>query len=191
MQMPTDARICPHCNSQNPTVRDFREMLAQPERYPKLRLFIRVHWQYLALGGAIALAFLVTVVVYYGWVGHRVAVVPNPAFKVKVVQGVEKGFVVLKGEIRNLGEDVPDLSLKSIRVTATFSLSGGGTRIESVFPRSAHRGEGSLLRGETGYFRIEIPEDQVEDAALATEVIDLTCGQPSQNCVVPPIIRVK
>ncbi len=191
MQMPTDARTCPHCNSQNPVVRDFRELLASPKRYGRQRLFLRRHWQLIVLGGAIVLAFLVTATVYYGWVGHRVAIVPNPAFKVKVVQGVENGKVVLKGEIRNIGEDVPDLSLKSIRVTATFGLSGGGRRIESVFPRSAHRGEGSLLRAETGYFRIEIPEDKVEDATLSTEVVDLTCGQPSQKCPVPPLIRAR
>lgn len=192
MQMRSDEKICPHCHSPNPAARDFRDLLAVPPRYPRLKAFLAVNWQPLALGGAILFAFLVTAVVYYGWIGHRVAVTPNPAFDVKVKQGIEDGKVVLEGSIRNLGEDIPDLSLKSIRLTATFGLEGGGQRVESVFPRVPHRGEGAMLHGETGTFRIAVPEDRVENASLAAEVIDLTCGQPSQRCDVPgPAPRVR
>lgn len=187
MQMPTEARNCPHCLSMNPTYRDFRERLVVPERFPRIKSFLRVNWQPLALGSAIALAFLVTAVVYYGWLGHRVVVVPNPAFGVTARHFVENGKVVLEGTVTNQGEDIPDLSLKSIRMIATFGLKSGGTRVEYMFPRSQHRGEGALLNGESGIFRFEIPEDRVEDATLAAEVIDLTCGQPSEKCVVPPV----
>lgn len=185
MQMRPDERICPHCHSPNPAVREFRDLLVVPERYPALRRFLRAHRQALLLGGAIALAFLVTAVVYYNRLGHRVEVRPDPSFAVKVRQHIEDGKVVLEGTVTNVGEDIPDLSLKSIRVTATFGLEGGGKRVESVFPRGPHRGEGALLNGETGSFRIEIPADRVEDASLRTEVVDLTCGQPSQRCDVP------
>lgn len=189
MQMPTEARNCPHCLSLNPTFRDFREMLVVPERFPRIKAFLRGYWQPLALGSVIALAFLVTAVVYYGWLGHRVVVVPNPVFEVTASHFVENGKVVLEGSVTNKGEDIPDLSLKSIRMIATFGLKGGGTRVEYMFPRSQHRGEGALLNGETGIFRFEVAESQVEDATLAAEVIDLTCGQPSEKCVVLPVER--
>lgn len=191
MQMPASARVCPHCLMQNPVARDFRELLTVPERFPRIKAVLRRYWRELALGAAIALAFLVTAVVYYGWVGHRITVVPNPAFKVTAKHHVENGKVVLEGTITNRGEDIPDLSLKSIRINATFGLKAGGKRIESMFPHSQHRGEGSLLNGETGVFRFEASEEQVEDATLETEVIDLTCGQPSEKCVVPPVEREK
>lgn len=186
MQMPTDARNCPHCLSLNPTYRDFREMLVVPERFPRIKAFLRGYWQPLALGSVIAIAFLVTAVAYYGWLGHRVVIVPNPAFEVTAKHFVENGKVVLEGKITNQGEDIPDLSLKSIRMIATFGLKSGGTRVEYMFPRSQHRGEGALLNGESGVFRFEIAEDRVEDATLAAEVIDLTCGQPSEKCDIPP-----
>lgn len=191
MQMPTNAPVCPHCNSRNPAARDFREMLIAPERCPRLKAFVSANWQALLLGSGIALAFLVTAIVYYGWVGHALTIVPNPLFGVKVEKRVEDGKVIFSGTVRNLGEDIPDLSLKSVRVRVTFGLDGGGKRVETVFPKNEHRGEGALLRGETGFFRIVTAEDKVESAEFAAEVVDLTCGQPRQNCVVPPIIRTK
>lgn len=185
MQMPFESAVCPHCHSKNPAAQDFRERLKVPERYPRLKRFLRTWWQHLTLAGVIALVFLVTGVVYYGWLGHDLEIVPNPSFKVKVEHRVENGKVVLEGTVKNLGVDVPDLSLKSIRVSAVFGLDGGGRRVESVFPKSKHRGEGSLLRGESGEFKIEVPEDGVESATLSVEVVDLTCGQPSGQCPNP------
>ncbi|HEY3490466.1 MAG TPA: hypothetical protein VGK27_10160 [Candidatus Deferrimicrobiaceae bacterium] len=191
MQMAPNLPVCPHCHSRNPAVREFRELLVEPERFPAVKAFFRRNWQAVALGAAIALAFLVAAIVYYGWAGHRLVVVGNPSFHMKVDYKIEDGMLILDGTIRNLGEDVPDLSLKSIRVTATFELEGGRKRIESVFPRSRDRGEGSLLRGETGTFRFTVPEKEVEEATLSSEVIDLTCGQPSQRCENPPVARTR
>ena len=92
---------------------------------------------------------------------------------------------MIDGSVTNRGEDIPDLSLQSVRVSATFGLEGGGRRIETVFPQVPNRGEGAMLRGETGKFRFEVPEKDVAEATLAVEVIDLTCGRPSGKCVVP------
>ena len=73
-------------------------------------MFFRRYWQAVALGGAIALAFLVTAIVYYGWVGHRLIVVPNPSFRMKVGHKVENGILILEGSVRKSG--------KRLRLTA-------------------------------------------------------------------------
>jgi hypothetical protein len=185
MQMPSGSKVCPHCSLQNPLTRDFRELLVPEERFPRLMRLLRAYWQQLALGGGILLVFLVAAVVYYGWFGHPVSVVRNPAFKLSVTRGIQNGKVVLRGTVTNLGEDIPELSLKSIRVNADFRMKEGGVRRESAYPRSRYRGEGALMKGETGDFRIETQADGVESASLSTEVVDLTCGQPSQRCPLP------
>ncbi|HWS16317.1 MAG TPA: hypothetical protein VN450_09035, partial [Candidatus Methylomirabilis sp.] len=81
-------------------------------------------------------------------------------------------IVLLKGGLTNRGEDIPDLSLRSIGVIAEFLYRDGKTENRRVFPKSPYRGEGSLLRGESGTFEIEVPKG-VKSVTLRGEIVNL------------------
>ncbi|TFH31452.1 MAG: hypothetical protein E4G97_04265 [Deltaproteobacteria bacterium] len=82
------------------------------------------------------------------------------------------GRVLLKGNLLNRGEDIPDLSLRSIGVIAEFLYSDGRTERKRVFPKNPFRGEGALFRGESGVFEIEVPKG-VKSVTLRGEIVNL------------------
>ncbi len=130
----------------------------------------------------IAVALVVLAVVYQRWVGVRVVVTPNPSLPVKA--GVEKkgSLVIVRGTVVNEGDDIPDLSLKSIGVMVEFAYRDGRRQRKRIFPKAEFRGEGALLRGETGSFEIEAPTAGLEEVVLRSEVVDLGTGRE----LVPP-----
>ena len=82
------------------------------------------------------------------------------------------GRLFLTGKLTNRGEDIPDLSLRSIGVIAEFRYADGKTERKRVFPKSPFRGEGALLRGESGAFEIEVPKG-VRSVTLRGEIVNL------------------
>ncbi len=130
----------------------------------------------------IVLALVVVVVIYQRWVGVRITVVPNASLPVKAELEKEGGRVLVRGTVSNEGEDVPDLSLKSIGVMVEFAYRDGRRQRKRIFPKAEFRGEGALLRGETGSFEIDAPKEGLEEIVLRSEVVDLGTSRD----LVPP-----
>jgi hypothetical protein len=106
------------------------------------------------------------------WSGLRVKVPPDGAFLIEVEKRKAGPNVLLKGKLTNRGEDIPDLSLRSIGVIAEFRFRDGRTERRRFFPKSPYRGEGALLNGEAGSFEIVVPKE-VAAVSLRGEIVDL------------------
>lgn len=125
----------------------------------------------------IVLALVILVVIYQRWVGVRMTVSPNPALPVKATLAKEGSVVLVRGTVTNEGDDVPDLSMKSIGVMVEFAYRNGRRQRKRIFPKAEFRGEGALLRGETGSFEIDAPKEGLEEVVLRSEVVDLGVGR--------------
>ena len=121
----------------------------------------------------VALALVVAAIVYQRWVGVRVTVVPNASLPLKATVEKKGALVLVRGTVVNEGDDVPDLSLQSIGVMVEFAYRDGRRQRKRIFPKAEFRGEGALLRGETGSFEIEAPKAGLEEVVLRSEVVDL------------------
>ncbi len=121
----------------------------------------------------IVLALAVVAVMYQRWVGVRVTVVQNASLPVTAELERKGALVVVRGTVLNEGEDVPDLSLKSIGVMVEFAYRDGRRNKKRIFPKAEFRGEGALLRGETGSFEIGAPKEGLAEIILRSEVVDL------------------
>jgi hypothetical protein len=130
----------------------------------------------------VVLGLIVLLVVYGTWVGYAVRVESDPSLPIQVKKDKRGEKVVLKVTVKNEGEDVPDLSLRSIAVAVDFLYRDGRREKKTAFPRSEHRGEGALLRGESGGFEIEAPAKGLREVVLRSEIIDLGMGRT----LVPP-----
>lgn len=130
----------------------------------------------------IALALVVLAVIYQRWVGVRITVSPNPSLPVKATLEKKGTLVIVRGTVTNEGDDVPDLSMKSIGVMVEFAYRDGRRSRKRIFPKAQFRGEGALLRGETGVFEIEAPKEGLEEVVFRSEVVDLATGRD----LVPP-----
>ena len=53
-----------------------------------------------------------------------------------------------------------------------FRYADGKTERKRIFPKSPFRGEGALLRGESGTFEIEVPKG-VRSVTLRGEIVNL------------------
>jgi len=115
----------------------------------------------------------------YGiWTGHKVRIVPNPTLPVQVAQQKGNNSVLLKVTVTNRGEDIPDLSLKSVAVVVEFLYRDGRRDKKTVFPKAEYHGEGALLHGESGSFEIEAGTVGLAEIVMRSEVIDLGMGRP-------------
>jgi hypothetical protein len=151
---------------------DLRQRLVPPERFPSLRRHWEAHGKWLKVAAPVLLAALALWGAYGLWSGLKVKVTPDSGFRIKAQKQKGGQHVLLKGELTNLGEDVPDLSLRSIGVFAELRYRDGRTKRLRVFPKSPYRGEGALMRGETGAFEILVPKD-VSVVTLRGEIVDL------------------
>jgi hypothetical protein len=176
--IPADLPVCPFC--RQPVVpaddagpKDIRALLVPPQRFPALAKFYREYGKWLKVAAPVLISIPVLYAVFILITRLSVTVPEDPVFPIEVTQ-VKKGgrTVLLKGELTNLGEDVPDLSLRSIGVTAEFLLDGGRVERKRVFPKSPFRGEGALFRGESGAFEIEVPKG-AEAVTLRAEIVNL------------------
>ncbi len=185
LQVKVGDATCPHC----------RQALAAPAAGPAKKAkpsapgarraagrarggsFLERYWKWIAAAVPVVLALVVVVVIYERWVGVRITVVPNPSLPVKATLEKKGSLVLLRGTMLNEGEDVPDLSLKSIGVMVEFAYRNGRRQKKRVFPKAEFRGEGALLRGETGSFEIEAPKEGLEEIVLRAEIVDLGAGR--------------
>ena len=173
---------CPHCRKalDPPAVDD----AAAPARRP-MRAVGRIpedgfwdrYGKWIKAAAPIVLALVILVIIYQRWVGVRMTVSPNPALPVKATLAKEGSVVLVRGTVTNEGDDVPDLSMKSIGVMVEFAYRDGRRYRKRIFPKTEFRGEGALLRGETGVFEIEAPKAGLDEVVLKTEVVDLAGGR--------------
>ncbi|MCL1925545.1 MAG: hypothetical protein FWF95_00215 [Syntrophorhabdaceae bacterium] len=134
---------------------------------------------YLLYGKWLRLAFLVLLVVVVGWVVLRMLVGPSveipkdSVFPIKV-EKVKDGLriVLLKGTVKNNGEDIHSVSLQSLSVVREFRFSNGMVEKKRIYPKSFYRGDETLLHDETGIFEVEIPSG-VSNVTLRAEIVDL------------------
>lgn len=177
IQVPVEERVCPHCQQEIlPPERPER-----PRSFPRGRPDLAALWErygrWIRLGGLCLLAVFVLAVAYQRWVTHKVTVVQNPLLPIQVEKERKGDALILRGTVTNLGEHVPDLSLRSVAVIVEFVYRNGGREKKTVFPKTQFRGEGALLRGETGVFEVEGPAREIREVVVRTEVVDLGMGR--------------
>jgi len=194
IQIPAEAKVCPHCrqdlNLPKKPVRPpglqkgsgFLLRLLAEKRHPLLSDLWTRHGKWIKVAGPVLAAILLLFIVYGVWVGYKVNVVPNPALTMRVKHEKKGQTVLLKVFVTNDGEDVPDLSLKSIGVVTEFLYRDGRREKKTAFPKAEFRGEGALLHGETGSFEIEALATGLKEVVLRSEVVDLGTGRR----LVPP-----
>lgn len=178
IQIPGDVPECPYCRQPIPGgvsrgAKDIRRRLVPPERFPRLRKFYREHGK----GVKVVVPAVLAVVLVWSALASltrvRIVIPADNTFLIEAErERKEGGAVLVKGKLVNRGEDVPDLSLRSIGVIAEFLYGDGRTERKRVFPKSPFRGEGALFRGEAGAFEIEVPKG-VKSITLRGEIVNL------------------
>jgi len=185
VRIPADMPLCPFCKQPVAPVPeqekekdlqgidDIRDLLVPEESFPGLKRFYRNHGKWVKL----LLPVLVAIPVL--WIGASLAtrlhveIPEDPVFPIEAEQVRERmRTVMLKGTVTNLGEDVPDLSLRSVGVTAEIRWGDGKVEKRRIFPKSPFRGEGALFHGETGTFEVDVPEG-ADSVTLRAGVVNL------------------
>jgi hypothetical protein len=151
---------------------DIRRRLVPPDRFTALRRSWEKYGKWAKVAFPVLLAALVLWAAWGLWSRLRVTVAADNAFLIETERGKSGPYVLLSGKLTNRGEDIPDLSLRSIGVIVELRYRDGRVERRRVFPKSPYRGEGALLNGETGSFEIEIPQG-VAAATLRGEIVDL------------------
>jgi len=178
IQIPADVPECPHCRQPLPEgpsakPKDIRKRPVPTDRFPRLGSYYRDHGKWVKVAVPALLSLLLLWVAIGFLTRVKVVVPPDDAFLIETErERKDGGVVLLKGRLANRGEDIPDLSLRSIGVTAEFLYGDGKTERKRVFPKSPFRGEGALLRGESGTFEIEVPKG-VKSVTLRGEIVNL------------------
>jgi len=178
IQIPDDVPDCPYCRQpmtggSSGKAKDIRRLLVPPERFPRVRNFYQEHGKWLKVVGPALLAVLVLWFAL-GYLSRVRIVIPSDnTFLIEAErERKDNGTILLTGKLVNRGEDVPDLSLRSIGVVVEFLYSDGRTERKRIFPKNPFRGEGALFRGESGAFAIEVPKG-VKSVTLRGEIVNL------------------
>ena len=178
IQIPDDVPDCPYCRQPLPggssaKRKDIRGLLVPPERFPRLGKYYREHGKWVKVVAPALLAVLVLWLALGFLTRVRIVVPSDNAFLIEAErERKDGGRVLLKGKLVNRGEDIPDLSLRSIGVIAEFLYGDGRTERKRFFPKNPFRGEGALFRGESGTFEIEVPKE-VKTVTLRGEIVNL------------------
>ncbi len=182
IQIPVNLSVCPHC----------QQIVSPPERprrtgpriaqAPAPAALWERYGVWVKAAVPILLAVLVLLLVYQRWVGHRVSVARNPSLPIEVEEEKRGDVLVIRGTVTNRGDDIPDLSLRSIGVIAEFVYRDGSRERKTVFPKNEFRGEGALLKGEKGSFELRGPAKDIREIILRSEIVDLGMGQK----LIPP-----
>lgn len=186
IQIPLDTRICPHCRGEVPesarkppkkaVVKVFRAS-ASGWRDLSLPELWSAYGKWILAAVPVLIALVVLVLVYGRWSAHKIVIAPNPALPVTVTQEKKDDVVRLTVQVRNDGEDVPDLSLRSIGVVVQIVHTDGRAEKKTVFPKAEFRGEGALLRGESGVFDLTVPAKGIREISFRSEIVDLGAGR--------------
>jgi len=178
IQIPDDVPDCPYCQQVVPRAtigkpKDIRELLVPPERFPRLRKYYLEHGKWVKVVAPALLGVLVLWLAIGYLTRVRIVIPSDNTFLIEAQrERKDGGRVLLTGRLVNRGEDVPDLSLRSIGVIAEFLYGDGRTERKRVFPKSPYRGEGALFRGESGVFEIEVPKG-AKSVTLRGEIVNL------------------
>jgi len=178
IRIPRDVPECPYCRQPVPggasgARKDFRGLLIPPDRFPRLRKYYRDHGKWLKVVGPALLTVLVVWIALGYLTRVRIVIPPDNTFLIEAErERKDGGRLLLAGKLVNRGENVPDLSLRSIGVIVEFAYGDGRSERKRIFPKSPFRGEGALLRGESGAFRIEVPKG-VKSVTLRGEIVNL------------------
>jgi hypothetical protein len=178
IRIPEDVPECPYCRQPAPggtygKRKDIRALLVPPERFPRLMKYYRDHGKWVKVVGPALLAVLALWLALGFLTRVKITVPSDNAFLIEAERDRKDGErLFLKGMITNQGEDIPDLSLRSVGVIAEYLYADGRTERKRVFPKSPFRGEGALLRGESGAFEIEVPKG-VRSVTLRGEIVNL------------------
>ncbi len=178
IQIPGDVPECPYCRQRDTggasgKAKDIRGLLVPPERFPRLRKCYREHGKGVKVVVPAVLAVVLVWFALESLTRVRIVVPADNTFLIEAErERKDGGAVLLRGKLVNRGEDVPDLSLRSIGVIAEFLYNDGRTERKRVFPKSPFRGEGALFRGEAGAFEIEVPKG-VKSVTLRGEIVNL------------------
>jgi hypothetical protein len=185
MQVPASADRCPHCAqtifrpSASPSSRPGRRGAPPPagERFAFLPAPLRPYALWVVIGAGVAASLAALFLVYRVFVAVELVTSADPTLPIRaeVVKDGDRSRV--RGSVTNLGEDVPDFSLKSIRVSADFLYRDGRKESLHAFPRNPYRGEGSLLREEAGAFEFDVPAKGLKSVRLSASVVDLSLGR--------------
>jgi hypothetical protein len=177
-QIPDDVPDCPYCQQAVPRgtsgkAKDIRGRLVPPERFPRVRKLYREHGKWAKVVAPAILAVLVLWITLGYLTRVRIVIPSDNTFLIEAErERKDGGRVLLTGKLVNRGEDIPDLSLRSIGVFAELLYGDGRTERKRVFPKSPFRGEGALFRGESGAFEIEVPKG-VKSVTLRGEIVNL------------------
>ena len=178
IQIPEDVPECPYCRQPltggtSRKRKDIRELLVPPERFPRIGEYYREHGKWVKVVGPALLAVLALWLALGFLTRVRIVVPSDNAFLIEAErERKDGGRLLLAGKLTNRGEDIPDLSLRSIGVIAEFQYADGRTERKRVFPKSPFRGEGALFHGESGAFEIEVPKG-VRSVTLRGEILNL------------------
>lgn len=189
IQIPAGTAVCPHCRQvlgppgKRPPVSwrgegsDFRRILREQVKFTSFEKLWFRYGKWIKVAGPILAALLLLLLVNRIWVGYKVRVAPNPELPIAVKQERRDKAVLFKVTVTNKGEDIPDLSLKSVGVVMEFVYRDGRREKKTAFPKAEYHGEGALLHGESGSFEIEAPAAGLSEVVLRSQVFDLGMGQ--------------
>lgn len=178
-RIPAGAPVCPHCGYALSPGGGLRSAgrRAAGRTADKTSEYWERYGIWVKAAGPVLLALVVLLLVYRQWAGITVSVVPNPSLPVRAETEKRRGALVIRGTVTNQGADVPDLSLRSVGVIVELAYRDGSRDRKTVFPKSEFRGEGALLRGESGRFETEVRAEGLMQVVLRSEVVDLGQGQ--------------
>jgi hypothetical protein len=185
VRIPSEMPECPFCRKavdplppEKEERRDIRDLLVPQESFPGLKSFYRRYGKWLKLSAPILIAVPTLWVIFLLLTGLSIDIPGDPVFPIEAT-AVKKGgrVILLKGTVTNLGEDVLDLSLRSIGVTAEFRWNDGKAERKRAFPKSDFRGEGALFRGESGAFEFDVPPG-ADAVILRAEIVNLGGDRP-------------
>ncbi len=177
IQIPANVPVCPHCQQIVPQAERKERRRSVSAGVPDLAALWDRHGKWVKLAGPALLAVLLLAFVYQRWIANDVKVEPNPSLPIQVEKEREGDTLILRGTVTNRGDDIPDLSLRSVAVIVEFVYRDGRRQKKTVFPKTEFRGKGALLRGETGRFEAAGPAKDLREVVLRSEIVDLGMGR--------------
>lgn len=177
IQIPANVPLCPHCQQIVSPEASPRRTRPFPAGRPDAAVLWERYGRWVVVAAPVLLAVLVLAIVYQRYVAHNVKVVPNSSLPIQVEKERKGDALILRGTVSNRGEDIPDLSLRSVAVIVEFVYRDGRRERKTVFPKAEFRGEGALLRGETGKFEVVTPAKEIKEIVLRSEIVDLGMGR--------------
>lgn len=177
IQIPAKVPVCPHCQQIVPPAERKERARPLPARTPDPAALWDRHGKWIRAAAPVLLAVLLLAFAYQRWVAYSVKVEPNPSLPIRVEKERKGDVLILRGTVTNRGDDIPDLSLRSVAVIVEFVYRDGRRQKKTVFPKTEFRGKGALLRGETGRFEVAGPAKEIGEVVLRSEIVDLGMGR--------------